>query len=84
LQKPRASGLNEETEIVMPVYPEHFHKRCEEKWKSRAALGPYESARRMPWLQAIGQKLRAELGGIEPPVSEHLGAVLKRLSPGRA
>ena len=49
------------------------------KWESRAALGLYERARRIRWLQAMGQKLGAELGGIEPPVSEHLAAVLKQL-----
>jgi hypothetical protein len=42
-------------------------------------LGAYESARRMPWLLAIGQMLRAELDGVQQPVSEGLAALLKEL-----
>jgi hypothetical protein len=52
--------------------------RCRElrdlriRFEARAAPGLYESARRMPWLLAIGQMLRAELDGFEQPVSERL------------
>jgi hypothetical protein len=68
-----------ETEIVMTAYPVEFQRRCEQRWESRAALGIYESARRMPWLLAIGQMLRVELDGVEQPVSERLAALLKEL-----
>ena len=63
----------------MPVYPVELHKQCEQRWESRAALGFYESARRMPWLLAIGQMLRVELDGVEQPVSERLATLLKEL-----
>ena len=33
----------------------------------------------MPWLLAIGQKLRIELDDVEQPVSERLAALLKEL-----
>jgi hypothetical protein len=26
-----------EAEIIMTVYPAEFHRRCEQKWESRAA-----------------------------------------------
>ena len=69
-----------ESEIVMTVYPAEFHRRCEQKWERRAdASGLYESARRMPWLFAIGRPLRAELDAVEQPVSERLAAMLKEL-----
>ena len=67
------------TEIVMTAYPVEFQRRCEQSWESRAGLGIYESARRMPWLVAIGQMLRVELDGVEQPVSERLAALLKEL-----
>jgi hypothetical protein len=64
----------------MPVYPAELQKQCEQRWESRrAALGFYESARRMPWLLAIGQMLRVEFDGVEQPVSERLAALLKEL-----
>jgi hypothetical protein len=63
----------------MTAYPVEFQRRCQQKWESRAAPSLYESARRMPWLLAIGQMLRAELDGLEQPVSEHLAALLKEL-----
>jgi hypothetical protein len=69
----------DETEIVMTAYPVEFQRRCEQKWEGRAGLGLYESARRMPWLLAIGQMLRAELDGVQQPVSEGLAALLKEL-----
>jgi hypothetical protein len=59
----------------MTAYPVEFQRRCE----SRAGLGIYESARRMPWLLAIGQMLRVELDDVEQPVSERLAALLKEL-----
>jgi hypothetical protein len=63
----------------MTIYPAEFHRRCEQKWERRAeASRLYESARRMPWLLAIGRTLRAELDAVEP-VSERLAAVLKEL-----
>jgi hypothetical protein len=66
--------------IVMTVYPAEFHRRCEQKWERRAdASGLYESARRMPWLLAIGLMLRAELDAVEQPLSGRLAAVLKEL-----
>jgi hypothetical protein len=69
-----------ESEIVMTVYPAEFHRRCEQKWERRAeASRLYESARRMPWLLAIGRTLRAELDAVKQPVSERLAAVLKEL-----
>ena len=34
----------------------------------------------MPWLLAIGQMLRAEMDGLEQPVSERLAAALKELN----
>jgi hypothetical protein len=71
--------LNDETEIVMTAYPVEFQRRCQQKWEGRAAPGLYESARRMPWLLAIGQMLRAELDGHEQPLSERLAALLKEL-----
>jgi len=64
----------------MTTYPEEFQRRCEQKWESRAAPGLYESARRMPWLLAIGQMLRAEMDGLEQPVSERLAEALKELN----
>ena len=64
----------------MTTYPVEFQRRCEQKWESRAAPGLYESARRMPWLLAIGQMLRAEMDGLEQPVSERLAAALKELN----
>ena len=64
----------------MTVYPAEFHRRCEQKWERRAeASRLYESARRMPWLLAIGRTLRAELDAVKQPVSERLAAVLKEL-----
>ena len=69
----------DETEIVMTAYPVEFQRRCEQKWEGRAGWGIYESARRMPWLLAIGQMLRAELDGVQQPVSEGLAALLKEL-----
>jgi hypothetical protein len=54
-------------------------RACEQRWESRAGLGIYESARRMPWLLAIGQMLRVELDDVEQPVSERLAALLKEL-----
>jgi hypothetical protein len=66
------------TQIVMTAYPVEFQRRCEQRWESRAGLGIYESARRMPWLQ-IGQMLRVELDDVEQPVSERLAALLKEL-----
>ena len=68
------------TEIVMTTYPVEFQRRCEQKWESRAAPGLYESAQRMPWLLAIGQMPRAEMDGLEQPVSERLAAALKELN----
>jgi len=67
------------TEIVMTAYPMEFHRRCEQRWESRAGLGIYEGARRMPWLLAIGQMLRVELDDVKQPVSERLAALLKEL-----
>jgi len=64
----------------MTTYPVEFQRRCEQKWESRAAPGLYESARRMPWLLAIGQMLRAEMDGLEQPVSERLAEALKELN----
>jgi len=52
--KPSRLSLNDETEIVMTAYPVEFQRRCQQKWEGRAAPGLYESARRMPWLLAIG------------------------------
>ena len=63
----------------MTAYPMEFHRRCEQRWESRAGLGIYEGARRMPWLLAIGQMLRVELDDVEQPVSERLAALLKEL-----
>jgi hypothetical protein len=63
----------------MTVYPVEFRRRCEQKWESRTASELYESARQMPWLLAIGQILRAEMDGLEQPVSERLAAALKEL-----
>jgi hypothetical protein len=64
----------------MTVYPAEFHRRCEQKWERRAeASRLYESARRMPWLLAIGRMLRAELDAVKQPVSERLEAVLNEL-----
>jgi hypothetical protein len=68
-----------EAEIIMTVYPAEFHRRCEQKWESRAASRLYESAQRMPWLLAIGRTLQVELDAVEQPVSERLAAVLKEL-----
>jgi hypothetical protein len=64
----------------MTIYPAEFHRRCEQKWERRAeASRLYESARRMPWLLAIGLMLRAELDAVEQPLSGRLAAVLKEL-----
>src|SRR5919201_6404887 len=68
-----------ETEIIMTAYPVEFQRRCQQKWEGRAGPGLYESAQRMPWLLAIGQMLRADLDGLEQPVSERLAALLKEL-----
>jgi hypothetical protein len=68
-----------EAEIIMTVYPAEFHRRCEQKWDSRAASRLYESAQRMPWLLAIGRTLQVELDAVAQPVSERLAAVLKEL-----
>jgi hypothetical protein len=69
-----------ESEIVMTTYPAEFHRRCEQNWERRAeASRLHESARRMPWLLAIGRTLRAELDAVKQPVSERLAAVLKKL-----
>jgi hypothetical protein len=68
-----------ETEVVMTAYPVEFQRRCEQRWESRAGLGIYESARRMPWQLAIGQMLRVEFDGVAHPVSERLAALLKEL-----
>ena len=65
----------------MTAYPVEFERRCQQQWGGRAAPGLYESARRMPWLLAIGQMLRAELDSLEQPVSERLAALLKELNP---
>jgi hypothetical protein len=63
----------------MTIYPAEFHRRCQERWERRAASRLYESARRMPWLLAIGRTLRTELDAVEQPVSERLTALLKEL-----
>jgi hypothetical protein len=63
----------------MTIYPAEFHRRCQERWERRAASRLYESARRMPWLLAIGRTLRTELDAVEQPVSERLAALLKEL-----
>lgn len=65
----------------MTAYPVEFERRCQQQWEGRAAPGLNESARRMPWLLAIGQMLRAELDSLEQPVSERLAALLKELNP---
>jgi hypothetical protein len=73
------SASKDDCESEMSTYPVEFHRRCEQGWESRAASRFLESARRMPWLLAIGRTLRAELDAVEHPVSERLGAVLKEL-----
>jgi hypothetical protein len=65
----------------MTAYPVEFERRCQQQWEGRAAPGLYESARRLPWLLAIGQRLWAELDSLEQPVSERLAALLKELNP---
>ena len=64
----------------MTVYPVEFQRRCEQKWESRVAPGVNESARRMPWLLAIGQMLRANMDGLKSPIPERLAAALKELT----
>jgi hypothetical protein len=74
----RASPFKD-AEVIMTIYPAEFHRRCQQQWERRAAARLYESARRMPWLLAIGRTLRAELDAVEQPVSERLAAVLREL-----